>query len=316
MSIRRISKVTAGTILIALGTSSSAQAQFTEIRIGDVDGFGYGTAVGWLGAAGTPANRTGGLLSGGDLLPDITGDGILATGVEVPCNRPQTRQGDDFDFRSSAEIQGNFITGNGFTNVGSTGSQFTDISISASYDCSSGRGDVLVNPTFNAQVFGTGNPIPLPPSFFSPNQPGFQFQFDVNKGDILKDRTLFFNVLFGDYDVTPATLNVTINNGSGGAGSTINLPLTVQPPNQDGLIQAAFTTLGFSEVFSDGGAVWNGFLGVDFNAPNEPYTTFDFVEVSLNPITPQSTPEPSSALGLLVLSTLGAGSTFLRKKRQ
>lgn len=302
ISVGQISRVFAGAALIALGISSSVQAQFSEIRIGDVDGFGYGTASGWLGTDKLAANRTGGLLGQTDLLPDINEDGLLAAGA-----------GDDFDLRTAAEIGGNFLTGSGFTDTGSTGSQFTDISLSTTYGNSSASANVLIGSNFAAPVFGAGGLFPKPPSSSLSNQPGFEFRFDVNKSDIIEDRTLFFNVLFGDYDVVPATLNVTINNGSGSPGNIINLPLVVQPADEDGLIQGAFSTLNFSQVFSDGGSVWNGFLNVDFNAPNEPYTAFDFVEVSLNPILPESTPEPSTILGLLTIGGIALG--VLKKKQ-
>ena len=80
---------------------------------------------------------------------------------------------------------------------------------------------------------------------------------------------------------------------------------------QDGLIQGSFVALDFFDVFTDGGAVWNGFLNVDFDAALEPYTAFDFVELSTTPISPTPVAEPST-LGLLGAGLLGL---FMRRKR-
>ncbi|MBT7235290.1 MAG: hypothetical protein HN861_19755, partial [Rhodospirillaceae bacterium] len=50
----------------------------------------------------------------------------------------------------------------------------------------------------------------------------------------------------------------------------------------DGLIQARTALLRFDEVFTrDENGDWRGFAGVEFFAPAEPYTAFDFVELSL-----------------------------------
>src|SRR5262245_47547031 len=96
------------------------------VRIGDVDGFGYGAAPGFRAANGGPANaHNDAVLSNRDFLPDINRNGSVATG-----------SGDDFDLRSTAEVQN---TGNGLgagvsNAAGTTGSKFTDISLSTSYD--------------------------------------------------------------------------------------------------------------------------------------------------------------------------------------
>ena len=87
--------------------------------------------------------------------------------------------------------------------------------------------------------------------------------------------------------------------------------LVTQDPGVDGLIQAAFATLDFLDVFSGGSGIdYNGFLTVDFIAPLEPYTAFDFVELATRPII--GVPEPSS-LGLLFTGLLGLG--FARRKK-
>ncbi|NET39537.1 MAG: hypothetical protein F6K19_47515 [Cyanothece sp. SIO1E1] len=105
-----------------MSTSAAQAAGFTAIRIGDVDGFGYGRANGYQAANGDSANVDGkGLLGNGDLLPDLNQNGRLAT-----------NQGDDFDHRTISEIGNSHLTGNGFTDKGSSGSEFTDLSLSTS----------------------------------------------------------------------------------------------------------------------------------------------------------------------------------------
>ena len=241
------------------------------IRIGDIDGFGYGAAPGFKAANGGPANADGSAVLGNlDFLPDVNHNGSVSTG-----------SGDDFDLRSKAEIANTAnTTGVGVTDTGTTGSKFTDISLSTSYDASSAAKNVLIggNPNVGL-VKGAGGPFPSPPSSSLPNQPGFVFHFDASKGAINPNSSIFFNLIFGDYDVTPADIVITRANGS---TQTINL--TVQPGNADGLIQAATASLKFSDVFTDGGLVYTGSLKVDFNAPREPYTAFDYVELSTVPV--------------------------------
>lgn len=279
-------------IMATAFVGQSEAAPFTAIRIGDVDGFGYGTGAGFQGANGSPANQDGlGVLGTGDLLPDLNTNGFVATG-----------QGDDFDSRSAAEIAGNSLTGSGYTDVGSSGSEFTDISLSRSYDTSSAANQVF---DANTSTFGAGGPFPTPPSIALPNQPGFTFDFFVAAADILPGSQLFFNLIFGDYDVTPAAVRFTR-----GDNSTFNLNLTTQPGNQNGLIQAAYVSLAFGDVFSPTVGGWDGRLRADFLAPNEPYTAFDFAEISLEQI--PIIPEPST---LILLSTglLGLAGYIRRK---
>jgi hypothetical protein len=97
--------------------------------------------------------------------------------------------------------------------------------------------------------------------------------------------------------VVPANITLTF-----ASSPQRNLALVTQPGASDGLIQASFANLLFSEVFtSDGAGGWNGYLKVDFHAANEPFTAFDFAELSTVPI---NVPEPSS-LALLGAAALG-----------
>ena len=292
---------TATALACVVLTGGVQAAPFTEIRIGDVDGFGYGTGAGFFAANGGPANVDGlGVLQNGDFLPDLDPpggagrDGVVATGSR-----------DDFDNRS-----GEVLGGSGYTDMGSQGTEYTDIALSTSYDTSSAANEVWNN---NTATYGAGGLFPGDgnPNTLS-NQPGFLFDFDVAMADIAAGSSLFFNVVFGDYDVSPATLDLHINDGSGGEGALITLPLTVQPNNQDGLIQSATTALNFNQVFSDdGGGNWNGFLRVDFVANSEPYTAFDYVELSLIPLQP--VPEPAT-LGMLGLGLLAFGFKLARRE--
>ena len=120
--------------------------------------------------------------------------------------------------------------------------------------------------------------------------------------------TVFFNMVFGDYDVTPATVRFTRANGT-----TFTVDVSVQPPGQDGLIQASFASLAFGDVFAAGVGGWDGFLLVDFVARSEPYTAFDFVELSVDAISTQPVPEPASLL--LCLAGVGGLAVWRRRKQ-
>ncbi len=174
--------------------ASTAHAQFL-IRIGDADGFGYQSAPGFRAANGGPANRDGlGILGNRDFLPDINRDGQTASG-----------RGDDFDLRTANEIANTALTGGfGVTNTtGTLGSKFTDISLSTSYDTSSAAKSVLIGGNPNTGLIrGAGGAFPSPPASSLPNQPGFVFHFNVDKTALSSSSSIFFNLVFGDYDVT------------------------------------------------------------------------------------------------------------------
>ena len=291
-------------VLISLtGTPVANAALFDFIRIGDADGFGYGTGAGWKAANGGPANvGGGGILQTLDYLPDIS--------RTLTNNRYGTLTGshDDFDLRNSEGINGS-----DFIDLGTSGEQFTDISLSTSYDASFNAGNVLVSPDANLGTKGTGGTFPLPPSNTLPNQPGFVFDFFVAAGDIVEDTPLYFNLVFGDYDVSPATVRVT-------NGSTVEHTPTLQQNSggEDGLIQAAYVALDFDTVFSaythNGVSGWRGQVDVYFLAGSEPYTAFDYVEIGTTAIPTNPAPEPTT---LIIWSLLGlCGITYGWRRRK
>lgn len=102
---------------------SPTNTQATTIYIGDVDGFGYGDAAGYVGADDLPAERNGnGVLDSGDALPDRNANNCVATGC-----------GDDFDYRSTAEASA------------TNGAQWTDVALSTSF---SGRPGLANDASF------------------------------------------------------------------------------------------------------------------------------------------------------------------------
>lgn len=278
------------TAALTLFSVSAVAVPFTQVRIGDQDGFGYGAAAGLVGADGSAANRNGTpLLDQNDLLPDLNKDGFVATGY-----------GDDFDNRLSEGYSCiGCVNGGGMAGV-----DYTDISLSTSYDTSSANNNVY---DANTATYGTGGAFPSIPSASLPNQPGFNFDFTVGSGDISTSAILYFNLIFGDYDVTPA--NITFTRAD---GSTFTKGLTVQAANKDGLIQSAFAQLSFADVFTGITGGYQGTLGVDFVAPNEPYTAFDFVELATKPISSNPLPEPGD-LSLLSVGLLGIWMARRRK---
>ena len=260
-----ISRVAILTALFLSAPATTLAVPFEYIRIGGIDGFGYGDAAGYSGADGQAAHRgDGGVLGTGDLLPDLDGSRILAAG--------KTEE-DNFDNRSSETIS---CGGSCTINPGSTGELFTDISLSMTYDRSRSANKVY---NHNTGTHGAGGAFPTPPSANAPNQPGFNFDFSVSTADIDASAKMFFNLIFADYDVIPAGVEFTRRDGT-----KFTQAVTTQPGDLDGLIQAAFVELAFTDIFTLNGDKFEGSLKVDFNAENEPYTAFDFVELSTSQI--------------------------------
>jgi choice-of-anchor A domain-containing protein len=186
-----------------------AKSSVVRKLIGDIDGFGISPTAGLVRASSAPHTNPAdvdgdGIIQPGEFLPDWNKNGSTAVGA-----------GDDFDFRSSAEL------------AATNGAQLTDHSITQA-----GSSD---GATF---TFTFAVPVP---------------------GDIDYGVDHFINLVFGDYDVTPASIKV----------DGVVFPLTVQGGGQDGLVQRAYATVPWSSM-TDGQVV------IKIIAPNEPYLAFDY----------------------------------------
>ncbi len=259
----------AAVLTMALSTAAIAEP-FEFIRVGDDDGFGF-TETGRLVRATPPPHvlpadsNNDGRLQPEEFLPDLNADGGVAW-----------TSTDNFDNRTAAERRDGAITCVGcLTTAGSSGSNWTDLSLSIS------------SPNIDW-------PDSDGPSL--PNNARFRFAFTVDQADITKGSQIFANIVFGDYDVNPALVAVAARDQS---------PRMLQLRNQgraDGLIQARSTILEFDDVFRAGDdGNWLGFLEVIFLAPADPYTAFDYVELSLLDIvaaapSPMGQPESINAL--------------------
>jgi|TARA_B100000315_G_scaffold113280_1_gene103876 hypothetical protein len=226
---------------------------FRFIRIGDKDGFGFTDTKELIRSAflapdaGGPADTDGdGMLTPGEFLPDLNRDGVV-----------RVYAGDDFDNRFPAELLDRAIFCEGCSKVhgASRGSNWTDLSLSAS---------------------APDKDWPDEDGPLTPNNAVFVFDFTVKNGDIPPGAAIFFNMVFGDYDIFPAVIQVEF-----ASAPARRLEIELQR-GKDGLIQARTALLRFEDVFSrDENGDWRGFAGVEFFAPAEPYTAFDFVELSL-----------------------------------
>jgi len=238
---------------VLLGDMAMAQSAFHHIRIGDIDGFGFRDTSGLVrpfGAIGPgPADTNGnGRLERGEFLPDLDQGGSLWWGGN-----------DEFDNREPSEIADRNHRCTGCTAIGGAtrGSIWTDMALSTAADTT---------------------PWPDANGPATPNNATFIFDFTVGKNAVASGAQVFFNILFGDYDVYPARIRVTFANG---ADEILEIP-NHREQGLDGAVQAKTALFAFEKVFTkrqDGD--WQGYLKVIFDAPNEPWTAFDYVELSL-----------------------------------
>lgn len=166
------------------------QVQAVTIMIGDRDGFGFSSASGLVSPQGYPADADGdGIIEPGEFLPSLDGDGdVFPDG------------GDDFDNRSLAE------------SIDTSGAQWTDISLSASFAGSPELADkAFFNFTFSVPLFGD-------PDYGADH---------------------FINLVFGDYGGFPMSV---FADGS-------EIPLIPQNmPSQDGLVQLAYGQISWADM--------------------------------------------------------------------
>ncbi len=244
-----------GVVLVFSGALSvpAGADPFRSIRIGDADGFGFadtaplGRPVQGVGPGPADTNANG-MLEPGEFLPDLNGDG----GVWYAGS-------DNFDNRSDAERidEGHTCEGCLSVSLATRGSNWTDLALS---------------PTAPPNDWPDLNGPNIP------NSAAFVFDFTVHDDNIAQGAQIFFNLVFGDYDIDPAVVFVRFADGRSKILRIANQRLR----NVDGLIQARTARLAFDEVFSrtpDGH--WRGFVTVVFDAPIDPFTAFDYVELSL-----------------------------------
>ena len=251
--IQKYAAVLLAAVLLLAGETAQAQS-FEWVRIGDADGFGFtetrslGRPVQGVGPG--PADTNGnGVLEPDEYLPDLNRDG----GVWY-------RGEDNFDNRSDAERTDAGHGCRGCLEIGdkTRGSNWTDLSLS---------------PTAPADDWPDLN------GPATPNSAAFVFDFTVHADAIVQGTRMFFNLVFGDYDIDPAVVFVRFKS----APARILRILNQRFRNVDGLIQARTSQLPFNDVFTrDGDGNWHGFLTVIFDAPIDPFTAFDYVELSLD----------------------------------
>ena len=272
---------------VFVSNSVFAQGQptpFSYIRIGDVDGFGFGDGKGYLGAGKQAINSDSlGVLTTGDLLPDLDQRGEVKTGEHDNFdNRSEAEVSDDIDANSSEGVESILVL---------SGAKNTDISAANSFEdhfavdsiWSHSRGD-----------YGPGSAL------LDDNvKLVFEFEFTVRKDLVDSGQLLFLNTKYGDYDASGFGVNILINGGD----SVISLPITQidkgDNDERDGAIQGVPYDLKFEDIFTDpGDDAYHGHLIVEFNRKGggntEPYIAVDFVEISTIPI--EFTPIPSELI--------------------
>jgi hypothetical protein len=198
-----------------------------------------------------------------DTPPDSDGDGRIEPGEFLP----------DLDNSGGVNISSDdeFDNRSAAEAGASNGAQFTDISLQN--DDFSPQADEAIF-TFNFLVPSAGEP-----------------DYGIDH---------FINFIFGDFDVSPADIEVD--------GATQGL--TQQEGDEDGLVQLAFANVPWSDME-------DGEVTIDLNAPNEPYLAVDYAlldtEVGTG-VTP--VPEPTTWLlfGLGLLGLAGVGRKKLLRK--
>jgi hypothetical protein len=220
---------------------------FQSIRIGDADGFGFARtstlARPVLGVGPGPADtNANGILEPEEFLPDLNRDGGVWYAGE-----------DNFDNRSDAEKLGNGHECRGCLAIGraTQGSKWTDLSLSPTAPPNNW-------PDLNGPA--------------TPNSAAFVFDFTVGKEDIAQGAQIFFNIVFGDYDIDPAVVFVRFREKPARVLRISNQQLR----NVDGLIQARTARLRFNEVFTaDAEGNWHG-SGPRISASGKPLLSTNY----------------------------------------
>lgn len=173
------------------------------------------------------------------LIGDVDGFGFDPTGLVAASGAPADTDGDgriepgeflpDLNGNGNVQVNGgdDFDNRSGAEQAAVNGAEWTDVSL-------------VGNGAANGATFTFTFPVPAPGAF-DYGQPHF------------------INFVFGDYDVSPATIDVD---------GTV-YPLTLQGGQGDGLVQLAFAVVPFSDLA-------DGQLVITVIAPNEPYLAFDF----------------------------------------
>jgi len=265
--------------------SSNLFAQaFHHIRIGDVDGMGYVTAM-TPGQNGEPnwsfgsyytqspqcANPDGSLRSAWGLQANDDGLNVLQDGDHLPdldCDSETHLNSDEFDNRTVAEWNDAYTEVSGCVNLSSTGSGFTDVALSP-------RDNIASTIGWN---YGTQCPDSANAPSLCSVIPSFQFKFQVNVADIVAGQDVFVNVIFGDYDVYPMEIHFIDAVGNLTVG---NLSTQNNGSGDDGLIQAASALLPFYTVFTLTGSTYTGAVTVEFVTTTEPFIAIDYVEINV-----------------------------------
>ena len=163
------------------------------------------------------------------------------------------------------------------------------------------------------------------PIFDILTEPGSEITFNVKfdtTGIVFNPNTvsLTFDYTFqhDGFELTPkfdfASLPKTVPLASGQVNT---LPFDVNMPGRsphDGISDFGITLINVVER-DNLGAVLNIIAAADFDAPDKTIRNLPGDEYN-QVVEVQKTPEPTSTIGLLALSTLGAASTFKRKLKQ